>query len=262
MWLRQHYRSNSREYDPGYAMAGLLVAIAIMGVLMSVIMPTWRNWAKREKEAEMVFRGGQYSRAIELYQRRNGPGTYPADIEALVDGRFLRQAFPDPMVEDGIWEMVTLGMLNIPVRRNPGMENQDGGNDFQNEGRNTSISAQARRLNSGEGNDAGPVMGVRSRSTESSLLVLNGRNRYDEWLFTYPATGQTNGGPVLGSGPGGVGQNPGQPGVGQNGRGGGGDDVGLSQGFDDQRHGIGGSRSGGPGFGVGQLGDAQSLPRR
>jgi len=270
-------------------MAGLLVAIAIMGVLMSVIMPTWRTWAKRDKEAELVFRGGQYARAIELFQRRNGPGTYPADIETLVEGRFLRQAFPDPMVEDGAWEMVTLGSLNIPSGRDPGEDEPDEGSNLQNQSRDVSnptpFSEAARGLNSGEGNDAGPIVGVRSRSTEDSLLVLNGRRRYDEWLFTFPATGQTPGAPTagdpaLGAGQGGFGsvapgaapgaggafgsfgQTPGQPGTGRGGRGGRGGDAGRSPGSGAQRPGAGGSRPGGPGVGVGQPGGTQSSPGR
>ena len=64
-------------------MAGLLVAIAVMGVTLSMVMPTWSTWAKREKEAELIFRGEQYMRAIELYQRRFA-GAYPTDVDALM----------------------------------------------------------------------------------------------------------------------------------------------------------------------------------
>ena len=49
-------RRDSRS-ERGYAMAGLLVAIGIMSILMSVAMPPWRTYAKREKEAELLFRG-------------------------------------------------------------------------------------------------------------------------------------------------------------------------------------------------------------
>ena len=45
----------------GYAMAALLVSIAVMAVLMSVAMPAYRHLARREKEAELVFRGEQYA---------------------------------------------------------------------------------------------------------------------------------------------------------------------------------------------------------
>ena len=77
-------------------MAGLLVAIGVMGILMSAALPVWRTYMQREKEAELLFRGEQYVRAIDLYQRRF-PGAYPTDLEALVEGRFLRRLYPDPM---------------------------------------------------------------------------------------------------------------------------------------------------------------------
>ena len=48
--------------DRGYAMAALLVALAVMLVLMSAALPAWRFQAKREKELELVFRGEQYTR--------------------------------------------------------------------------------------------------------------------------------------------------------------------------------------------------------
>ena len=82
--------------ERGYAMAGLLVAIGVMGILMSAALPVWRTYMQREKEAELLFRGEQYVRAIDLYQRRF-PGAYPTDLEALVEGRFLRRLYLDPM---------------------------------------------------------------------------------------------------------------------------------------------------------------------
>ena len=75
-------------------MAGLLVAIGTMGVMLSVAMPTWNHLAKREREAELVFRGEQYMRAIELYQRQF-VGAYPDDLETLVEQRFLRRVYED-----------------------------------------------------------------------------------------------------------------------------------------------------------------------
>ena len=93
--------------ERGYAMAGLLVAIAVMGVLMSAALPVWRTYMQREKEAELVFRGQQYMRAIDLYQRRF-PGAYPTDLEALVEGRFLRRLYLDPMT-GGPFRVLTQG---------------------------------------------------------------------------------------------------------------------------------------------------------
>ena len=94
--MRPGERPRHRRSEPGYAMAGLLVAIGIMSIVMSVALPAWRTLAKREKEAELLFRGQQYMRAIDLYQRQF-PGAYPADLEVLVEQRFLRRAYLDPM---------------------------------------------------------------------------------------------------------------------------------------------------------------------
>ena len=55
----------------GYAMAALLVAIAVMGVMLSVALPTWSHMIRREKEEELIFRGNQYARAINLYGEKN-----------------------------------------------------------------------------------------------------------------------------------------------------------------------------------------------
>ena len=54
----------------GYAMAALLVGLAVMAVMLSVAMPTWSHMIRREKEEELIFRGTQYARAINQYQRK------------------------------------------------------------------------------------------------------------------------------------------------------------------------------------------------
>ena len=50
----------------GYAMAGLLVAMSVMAVLLSVALPAWSHMIRRGREEELIFRGSQYARAINL----------------------------------------------------------------------------------------------------------------------------------------------------------------------------------------------------
>ncbi len=165
-------------------MAGLLIAIAIMGLLMSMAMPTWQTFVKREKEAELVFRGGQYARAITLYGERFA-GAFPPNIETLVQGRFLRKAYTDPMMKDGEFELVTLGTLqNIPGLSPASQAGDDGGEPTR-----TPFSRAAREQNE----DSGFIMGVRSRSTDTSLMVLNGLDNYADWIFTPTAAGLLGG---------------------------------------------------------------------
>ena len=71
-------------------MAALIVAMSIMAIMMTVVMPVWKQAAQREKEEELVFRGKQYAHAIGLFQRKFA-NAYPPNIDVLVDQRFLRK---------------------------------------------------------------------------------------------------------------------------------------------------------------------------
>src|SRR4029077_196685 len=77
-----------------------IVALSIMAIMMTVAMPTWRQMVQREKEAELIFRGQQYARAIGLFQKKSGPGVLPPNIDALVDGHYLRKKYKDPITGD------------------------------------------------------------------------------------------------------------------------------------------------------------------
>src|SRR6266849_5847677 len=90
---RQH------ENQRGYAMAALLVAMSIMAIMMTVVMPVWKHAAQREKETELVFRGQQYVHAIGMFQRKYA-NAYPPNIDVLVEQRFLRKKFKDPITND------------------------------------------------------------------------------------------------------------------------------------------------------------------
>ena len=97
-----------RGQQSGYAMAVLLVSMSIMAIMMTVALPTWKQLSRREKEAELVFRGEQYARAIQLFQAKAGPGTLPPTIDLLVEQRFLRKKFKDPITNDDFAPLVQL----------------------------------------------------------------------------------------------------------------------------------------------------------
>src|SRR5208282_686414 len=68
------------------------------------------NQGRREKEAELAWRGNQYVRAIRLYYQKNG--RYPQTLEDLtkpsVSGaHFLRKSYADPTsTTDGSWRLI------------------------------------------------------------------------------------------------------------------------------------------------------------
>ncbi len=104
--------------DAGYAMAALLVAMALMAVMMSVAMPVWRQAAQREKEAELVWRGQQYDRALQLYRRKaSAPGAPNLDI--LIQQKFLRKKYKDP-ITGGDFELRPVSAIG-PGTQMPGM---------------------------------------------------------------------------------------------------------------------------------------------
>lgn len=77
-------------------MAALLVAMAVMAVALSTALPVFTTVAKREKEAELVFRGEQYARAIGMFQQKYG-NALPPSVDVLLNEKFLRKRYKDPM---------------------------------------------------------------------------------------------------------------------------------------------------------------------
>jgi type II secretory pathway pseudopilin PulG len=168
-------------------MAALLVALAIMAILLSVAMPVWRHEARREKEAELVFRGEQYARAIALFRFKNAnnPNVLPPSIDFLVQNRFLRKKYKDPMTADGEFVPLSFGS------QTPGINPTSPSNPTPGAGRSNIPTGQAP----GAGRSNTPqqptspiatgISGVRSKSQETSIRAYRGATRYDQWAFTF-----------------------------------------------------------------------------
>jgi type II secretory pathway pseudopilin PulG len=255
-----------RASENGYAMVALLIGMSVMAIMMSIAMPVWKTSAQREKEAELIFRGQQYVRAIELYQRKL-PGAAPPNLDVLLDQKFLRKKYKDPVTADDfqILGPNSPGVAGAPLA--PGQQNQRGGGPAASQPstlqrgadqmrnaaeqmRNTAQGARGAPQGSTFGVQAG-VVGVVSKSKASSLRLYNGRSHYNEWQFVYVARAPA---PGAGGGPGGA--IPGQPG-----RGGPGIDPGRGgRGFP----GRGDGRGFPPGFGDGRgfpgRGDGRGFP--
>src|SRR5574339_945868 len=89
----------SGRQDAGFALAGLICVLTAAAVLTAVVLPLHIMQTRREMEQELIFRGQEYIRAIQKYQRKYG-SQYPSSIEDLIsrDGfRFLRRQYKDPI---------------------------------------------------------------------------------------------------------------------------------------------------------------------
>lgn len=224
-------------------MAALLVGMSVAAILMTAAMPAWKQMARREREAELVFRGQQYARAIGLFQKKSGPGVLPPSVDVLVSGHYLRKKFKDPITNedfDVLSPMLAAGGA-------PGAGGAAAGGAPQSgqgaAGRGAAPSGQGYVASpqSGSAGAVGGIIGVASKSKEASLRVYNGRTRYNEWQFIFvPQATPTNPGAAPGGAPGGQPQRGGQPPSGIGGVGGNGGQGGRGQGRGQQPPGPGG----------------------
>jgi len=191
-------------------MAALLVAMSVMAVMMTIAMPVWNTQAKREKEAELVFRGEQYARAVMLYQRKFA-NTLPPSLDVLLNDKYLRKRYKDP-ITGGDFQLLSGASVQanagvpggqVPGSATPGGTTTGRGGDtastsgigstsFGRSGTQAAAGSGAtaggfglgRGVGSGVGGTVpGGIMGVTSTSAAKSLRLYNGRGAYNEWTF-------------------------------------------------------------------------------
>lgn len=175
--------------EAGFSLPGLLAGVTIMLGLMAVGVPSWRYVMKNAREEELIHRGIQIAAAIKRYQDKNG-GALPPSLEVLVKGKYLRKLFKDPMTADGKWRFIRPGEGMAPRPQGvPGLSPL-GASPAPSASPSPGVSPRPSSSPGQPGGALGPgaglgsgIQGVASTSTEKSLRVLNGRTRYDEWLF-------------------------------------------------------------------------------
>jgi type II secretory pathway pseudopilin PulG len=201
-------------HERGYAMAALIVALAVMAVVMTAALPVWKQMAQREKEAELVFRGEQIAHAIGMFQRRTA-NAYPPNLDILVQQKFLRKKYKDPITND---DFAPIAQTQQTAATTPGGR----GAQPAQQGRGQPAGAPLGSSAPG-GGPIGGIIGVTSKSPDTSLRLYKGRSHYNEWAFIYtpPAAAPGAGAPGAAA-PGGRGQRgaqPGGPGLPNTGRG-------------------------------------------
>jgi type II secretory pathway pseudopilin PulG len=204
-------RMNLRgQSENGYAMAALLVMMAVMAIMMTVAMPVWKQATQREKEQELIFRGQQYTRAIGLFERKYA-NTPPPSFDVLVQERFLRKKYKDPITNAEFVPLTAGGA----AAAGPGGATRGG----------PGVAVDPRGASSplGVAGGGGGIIGVTSSSKATSIRVYNGATHYNEWRFVYAQPTTTPGAGAPGAGapgrgaPGQRGQPPGPGGAGPGG---------------------------------------------
>lgn len=142
----------------GFTFLAVMFSVVLIGIIIGTAARQLATVNKREKEAELLFRGQAIRRGIELYYRtsRAGFSQYPRTLEDLIKDpgspgvrRYLRKLYKDP-ITGGEWVLI-----------------RDG---------------------------SGRVKGVRSASEEAPIKVAHfpeelksfeEKKKYSEWLFEY-----------------------------------------------------------------------------
>lgn len=158
-------RASRRWGEDGFTYLALLFAVATMSAGLAAAGLEWQTSAQRQKEAQLLFIGREFQRAIALYYYRSPGGAfeYPRSLEELLEDsrsvgvqRYLRRIYRDPMTNRAEWGLV--------------------------------LSADGR------------ITGVRSLSERQPLKTGNfpeafpfdGRKRYADWEFVFvPASAST-----------------------------------------------------------------------
>jgi type II secretory pathway pseudopilin PulG len=183
-------------------MAALLVGMSIMAVLMGAALPVWSKQAQREREEEYLFRAHEYARAVMKFRQRIA-NTNPPSIDVLVQQRFLRRKYKDPITGDDFQLVYQTAGAGIqpggPGTPTPGAIVPPGGAGARPGGSGTTPAAITGGFGSTPSTGAGGtptagtgapvpgagIIGVVSKSKDTSIKIYNGRTRYDQWAVTY-----------------------------------------------------------------------------
>ncbi len=191
--------SGGRAGESGYTLAALMVILAVMAILLTVVVQSTTFRRQREKEEELIFRGNQIVEAIRLFRARNG--RFPNKLTELAeaDPRVLRQAWKDPITDKVDWVPIFMGQEGTTVAGGGGTTRQP---QQPQQPRQPQGFLTRPTPKPGEGGSPfpateaqGPIIGVHSRSCDTSIKVLDGRSRYCDWKFIFDPNKQKDGSP-------------------------------------------------------------------
>jgi len=184
----------SRDPQGGYTLVAFVVTLAIMSIMMGVAVQIISFQMRREKEAELIFRGQQYVEAIRLYKQKYG--RYPNSLKEIwtVKPRVIRKKWKDPITDSWYWGIVHPGQGGRKIGQGRG----GAGGAF---GTPTPTVTPTPFPTPKPGTppeqlpmETGPIVGVFSVSGEESIKVWEGRTTYREWKFVYKEQSAQQGG--------------------------------------------------------------------
>jgi len=224
--------------EAGHLLVGLMVLVAVMLILLTVAGQSWVFIMRRDAEAELIFRGEEYARALAFYQKE--VGSFPLELKLLMQKgphrhRYIRRLYKDPLSEDGSWGKLYLsptgkGFINPYASRmgldpfgnpdgSPSMPGSRGGLQPVTSDPFANLDfVRPKKAGSGEEDISGysemtleefearggeqqglPIVGVVHKTKESGLKIYKNLANLNDWAFTMLLEGQdTMGSPASG----------------------------------------------------------------
>jgi type II secretory pathway pseudopilin PulG len=148
--------------ETGYTYLFVMFMVVLIGLAATAVTRQWKTELRRDREAELLFRGDEIREAIGLYYltaRGGSAHVYPRSLDDLVKDpnssatrRYLRKHYKDPITGEE-FELIKVGDT---------------------------------------------LRGVRSKSTDTPIKTDNfppidsqfaSKTSYQDWIFTYPSQG-------------------------------------------------------------------------
>ncbi len=119
-----------RRNQRGFTLIELLVVVAIIGILTTAAMPTYRNATKKAREA--VLKQQLFTLRDVIDQYFVDKGKYPSDLHALIEEKYLRQIPVDPFTSSSdTWKLEYSEADAQNPEANSGIFNVHSGSDEQ-----------------------------------------------------------------------------------------------------------------------------------
>jgi type II secretory pathway pseudopilin PulG len=114
--VKSTVKSRRARGEEGYILVAVLFMVVLILIALSLAAPKVAADLERDREVELMHRGKQYQRAIQLYYRKFQ--RYPPNMEGLEKSneiRFLRRRYVDPITRKEEWHLIHFGEAKSPT---------------------------------------------------------------------------------------------------------------------------------------------------
>jgi type II secretory pathway pseudopilin PulG len=139
----------------GFAYLWTLMLVAFLGISMVIVGHTYQTSVRRQQERELLFVGHEFRNAIGRFYEVGQ--TYPQTLEDLLQDprspnikRYLRRIYADPITGKADWELIRI------------------------QGKIVGLHSISNKV---------PIKQANFDSNDNGFL---GKQRYADWVFTYP----------------------------------------------------------------------------